>query len=70
MQVQSGVGALVTELPNVSQVDRMDDVEQNLANWKQSLMKSIPLYQLTPRNPTAYKWKALFKKCCGQVQSG
>src|SRR5687768_4898197 len=36
-------------------------VEQNLANWKDSLFPSIPVGGLLSRNPVAYKWKALFR---------
>ena len=39
----------------------MDSVEENLANWKASLMASIPVAGLISRNETAYKWKALFR---------
>ena len=39
----------------------MNAVEQNLANWKQSLLQSIPVGGLLSRNPVAYKWKALFR---------
>lgn len=39
----------------------MNAVEQNLANWKQSLRKSIPVGGLLSRNPVAYKWKAPFR---------
>ena len=36
----------------------MNAVEQNLANWQVSLVRSIPLAGLLSRNPVAYKWKA------------
>lgn len=36
----------------------MDTVEQNLANWRASLMTSIPVGGLISRNPVVYKWKA------------
>jgi hypothetical protein len=39
----------------------MNAVEQNLANWKESLFPSIPVGSLLSRNPVAYKWKALFR---------
>ncbi|MGR8953462.1 MAG: hypothetical protein ACU83V_13775 [Gammaproteobacteria bacterium] len=39
----------------------MNNVEQNLANWKASLLQSIPLGGLYSRNPLAYKWKAPFR---------
>lgn len=39
----------------------MNSVEQNLANWKDSLLSSIPLGGLFSRNPTVYKWKAPFR---------
>lgn len=39
----------------------MDTVEQNLANWQASLMKSIPVGGLLSRNSVAYKWKAPFR---------
>jgi hypothetical protein len=39
----------------------MNAVEQNLANWKQSLLPSIPIAGLLSRNPVAYKWKAPFR---------
>jgi hypothetical protein len=39
----------------------MTAVEQNLANWKTSLLSSIPVAGLLSRNPVAYKWKAPFR---------
>lgn len=39
----------------------MHAVEQNLANWKESLFPSIPVGGLLSRNPVAYKWKAPFR---------
>lgn len=39
----------------------MDTIEQNLANWRETLMKSIPIGGLLSRNPIAYKWKAPFR---------
>lgn len=39
----------------------MNAVEQNLSNWKKSLMTSIPVGDLLSRNEVAYKWKALFR---------
>ena len=39
----------------------MNAVEHNLAKWKESLLSSIPVGGLLPRNPVAYKWKALFR---------
>lgn len=33
-------------------------IEQNLANWKNSLFPNVPLGGLLSRNPVAYKWKA------------
>jgi hypothetical protein len=39
----------------------MNAVEQNLANWKESLLPSIPVGGLLSRNPVAYKWKAPFR---------
>jgi hypothetical protein len=39
----------------------MDIIEQNLANWKESLLSSIPVGCLLSRNPVAYKWKAPFR---------
>ncbi len=33
-------------------------IEQNLANWKNSLFPSISVAGLLPRNAVAYKWKA------------
>lgn len=39
----------------------MDTVEQNLANWRSSLVTSIPVGALLSRNPVAYKWKAPFR---------
>jgi hypothetical protein len=39
----------------------MNTTEQNLANWKRSLLPSIPLGGLLSRNPIAYKWKAPFR---------
>lgn len=37
------------------------DIECDLANWKKSLLSSIPLGGLLSRNPVAYKWKAPFR---------
>lgn len=39
----------------------MNAIEQNLANWKSSLVPSIPVAGLLSRNPVAYKWKAPFR---------
>jgi len=39
----------------------MNAVEQNLANWKESLLPSIPVGGLLSRNPVAYEWKAPFR---------
>lgn len=39
----------------------MDTIEQNLSNWRASLMASIPVGGLLSRNPIAYKWKAPFR---------
>jgi hypothetical protein len=39
----------------------MNTVEQNLANWKNSLLSSIPIGGLLSRNPVAYKWKVAFR---------
>lgn len=39
----------------------MNAIEQNLANWKASLLPSIPVAGLLSRNPIAYKWKAPFR---------
>ena len=39
----------------------METVEQNLANWRASLMANIPIGGLLSRNPIAYKWKAPFR---------
>ncbi len=39
----------------------MDAIEQNLANWKRSLLPTIPVSGLLSRNPVAYKWKAPFR---------
>lgn len=39
----------------------MNAIEQNLANWKESLMSSIPVGGLLSRNAVAYKWKAPFR---------
>jgi hypothetical protein len=38
-----------------------DAVEQNLANWKVSLLTRLPVGGLLTRNPVAYKWKAPFR---------
>lgn len=35
-----------------------NSIEQNLANWKDSLFPSISIAGLLSRNPVAYKWKA------------
>lgn len=39
----------------------MDSVDQNLANWRGSHMKSIPRGGLLSRNPVVYKWQAPFR---------
>jgi hypothetical protein len=39
----------------------MNDVEQNLALWKDSLFHSLPVGGLLARNPVAHKWKAPFR---------
>lgn len=39
----------------------MDSIEQNLANWKESLFQSIPVASLLKRNSVAYKWKCTFR---------
>lgn len=39
----------------------MNAVEQNLANWKESLVSSIPVGGLRSRNSVVYKWKAPFR---------
>lgn len=39
----------------------MNSIEQNLANWKDSLFLSIPVAGLLSRNPVAYKWKSAFR---------
>jgi hypothetical protein len=39
----------------------MHAVEQNLADWRGSLLSSIPIGGLLARNPLAYKWKATFR---------
>lgn len=39
----------------------MNTVEQTLANWKASLLPSIPVAGLLSRNPVVYKWKAPFR---------
>jgi len=39
----------------------MDPIEQNLANWRASLVESIPIGGLLSRNRIAYKWKAPFR---------
>ncbi|WP_454287927.1 hypothetical protein [Rhizobium arsenicireducens] len=39
----------------------METIEQNLANWRTSLMEIIPIGGLISRNATAYKWKAPFR---------
>ncbi|UEM19109.1 hypothetical protein JL100_018670 [Skermanella mucosa] len=39
----------------------MNVIEQNLANWKESLVRSIPVGDLLSRNAVAYKWKAPFR---------
>jgi hypothetical protein len=46
---------------SLSQSGTMNVVEQNLANWKESLLSSIPTGGLLSRNPVAYKWKAAFR---------
>ncbi len=39
----------------------METVGENLANWRASLVSSIPVAGLVSRNEIAYKWKALFR---------
>jgi hypothetical protein len=39
----------------------MNETEQNLVNWGESLLENIPVAGLLSRNPIAYKWKALFR---------
>jgi len=39
----------------------MNRIEQNLANFKDSLFPCIPLAGLLSRNPVAYKWKSAFR---------
>lgn len=39
----------------------MNWVEQNLANWKSSLLQSMPLAGLISRDSVVYKWKAPFR---------
>jgi hypothetical protein len=39
----------------------MNDVQQNLANWGDSLLPSVPIGGLQSRNAVAYKWKSLFR---------
>ena len=39
----------------------MNTVERNIANWKESLLSSIPVGGLLSRNPVAYKWKVAFR---------
>ena len=39
----------------------MNPVEQNLANWRTSLMPRISIAGLLSRNPIAYKWNAPFR---------
>lgn len=36
-------------------------IEENLANWENSLVQHIPIAGLLSRNPIAYKWKAPFR---------
>jgi len=39
----------------------MNNIEQNLARWKDSLFPSFYVGGLLSRNPVAYKWKAPFR---------
>jgi hypothetical protein len=39
----------------------LNEVEQNLANWKAGLFEKIPVAGLLVRNPVAHKWKAPFR---------
>jgi hypothetical protein len=39
----------------------MNSIEQNLANWKDTRVRSIPIAGLLSRNPVAYKWKSTFR---------
>jgi hypothetical protein len=39
----------------------MDTIEQNLMNWRASLLPCLPIGGLLARNPIAYRWKAPFR---------
>jgi hypothetical protein len=39
----------------------MYNIDENLSNWRASLLTSIPLGGLISRDPVAYKWKAPFR---------
>jgi len=39
----------------------MNAIEQNLAEWKKTLLSSIPIAGLLSRNAVVYKWKAPFR---------
>jgi hypothetical protein len=39
----------------------MDTIQQNLHNWRASLVTNIPIDGLMSRNSIAYKWKAPFR---------
>ncbi|MBW9091039.1 hypothetical protein JNB91_24830 [Rhizobium wenxiniae] len=39
----------------------MDTIEQNLANWRASLLQNISVAGLYSRNPLVHKWKAPFR---------
>lgn len=47
---------------------QMEMVKQNLVNWQESLIESIPLPGLLSRNPVVYKWKAPFR--CWLLREG
>lgn len=39
----------------------MEEIGENLANWRGSLIKNIPVGGLLSRNPVVYKWKTPFR---------
>ena len=39
----------------------MDDVEQNITNWKAGLYPKIPIGGLIARSPVAHKWKSPYR---------
>lgn len=59
--VESGHRPTVTTRSSLCYDMRMEEIEENLANWGGSLVEKIPIGGLLSRNPVVYKWKAPFR---------